>query len=100
MKKGNRGTGGSGFGGIFWAVIFLGWTGAPMEAALLDSNFTETTYVNDSSNLSQMTGMAWAPDGSNRLFVTRKTGQIRIIQNGALVPTPFATVSVFTNSEC
>ncbi len=30
-----------------------------------------------------------APDGSNRLFVTDQAGQVRIINNGVLSPTPF-----------
>ncbi|MBC8001724.1 MAG: PQQ-dependent sugar dehydrogenase, partial [Opitutaceae bacterium] len=52
-------------------------------------------------NLNQMTGIGWAPDGSNRLFVIRKTGQVMIVQNGTVVTTPFATLGpVFTNSEC
>src|SRR5688572_21303020 len=64
-------------------------------------NFTESTYVNGGSNLNFATGLAWAPDGSNRLFVTRKGGEVRIVQDGALLATPFATVNpVFTNSEC
>ncbi len=75
---------------------------APTARGLItDSNFTDTGFVNDNVNLNQMTGIGWAPDGSNRLFAIRKTGQVMIIQNGALVVTPFATLSpVFTNSEC
>jgi glucose/arabinose dehydrogenase len=70
--------------------------------AVVDAvNFTETTYINNAANLSFATGLAWAPDGSNRLFVTRKGGEVRIVQDGALLATPFATVSpIFTNSEC
>jgi len=69
---------------------------------ILDANFpaNHTIFVNDATNLSAITSMAWAPDNSNRLFVTRKDGQLRIIQNGTLLATPFATVSVYTNSEC
>jgi glucose/arabinose dehydrogenase len=67
-------------------------------AATLDSNFQETTFATVGS---QVTGMAWAPDGSNRLFVSRKGGIIQIVKNGAVLPTAFATVSpVFTASEC
>ncbi|GEM_PF-2201550 len=72
------------------------WAGAPADA-----NFTESVVVNDPTNLGNATGMAWAPDGSNRLFITRKDGQVRIVKNGALLATPFATISpVFTNNEC
>jgi glucose/arabinose dehydrogenase len=91
----------------FLPALLLLLSLAPAHAAPVDpANFTETTYVS-STEIGSMTGIAWAPDGSNRLFVTRKggfsgqaTAQVRIIQNGAIVPTPFATESVFTSSEC
>jgi glucose/arabinose dehydrogenase len=68
---------------------------------LNDSNFTDIAYLTDNTNLNQMTGIGWAPDGSNRLFAIRKTGQVMIIQNGAVITTPFATMSaVYTTNEC
>ena len=67
-------------------------------AATLDSNFRETTYTTVGD---RVTGMAWAPDGSNRLFITRQTGQVQVVANGVLVPTLFATVNpVYTVNEC
>jgi glucose/arabinose dehydrogenase len=67
---------------------------------VLDPNFTESTFVDFGGNFFS-TGMEWAPDGSNRLFVLRKNGVVRIVQDGTIVATPFATISpVFTNSEC
>jgi glucose/arabinose dehydrogenase len=63
--------------------------------------FSDTLYLSDNNGLNQMTGLAWAPDGSNRLFAIRKTGQVMIIQNGAVLPTPFVTVSpIFLDDEC
>lgn len=38
-------------------------------------------------------------DGSGRLFIVQKGGQIRVVKNGALLPTPFLTVAVTTASE-
>jgi len=76
--------------------------------AVLDTaNFTENPFAS-SSNLSSATGLAWAPDGSGRLFVIRKAGEVRVIQHnnnnpatGTLQATPWTTVTpVFTNSEC
>jgi glucose/arabinose dehydrogenase len=88
---------------------FLGLlaTAASAFAAPVDpANFTETTFAS-STEIGSITGIAWAPDGSNRLFVTRKGGfsgqqnaQVRIIQNGTILPTAFATESVYTASEC
>src|SRR5436190_20299553 len=69
------------------------------QAGTPNTGFAETTLVS-SSSLSLITHMAWAPDGSNRLFVARKGGEIRIVKNGTLLSTPFATVSVHTNGEC
>ena len=74
------------------------------EADLVNpTGFTEATWLNTADSI---TGMAWAPDGSNRLFLTRKGGEVRIVQRnagggGTLLPTPFVTIApVHTNSEC
>jgi glucose/arabinose dehydrogenase len=56
--------------------------------------FAETTIA---TGLTQPTAMEFAPDG--RLFVTEKTGTIRIVQNNALLPTPFLTLNVNSASE-
>jgi glucose/arabinose dehydrogenase len=69
-------------------------------AVIIDSAFTETPFVS-APELGGATGLAWAPDGSSRLFVTRKDGLILIIKNGVLLPTPFATVTpLYQGSEC
>jgi len=70
----------------------LGFAGTPQDVA-----FSETVF---SSGMSQITGISWATDGSNTLFVTQKTGEIRVIRNGTLQSANFATVSVITSSEC
>ncbi len=70
-------------------------------AAISDPDFTETSWITVGCCV---TGMAWAPDGSGRLFIAQKEGTIRIVKMGSpptLMPTPFATVSpIFTESEC
>jgi glucose/arabinose dehydrogenase len=38
-------------------------------------------------------------DGSGRLFIVQKAGSIRVVKNGALLATPFLSVSVSTSSE-
>ena len=40
--------------------------------------------------------MEFAPDG--RLFVNEKEGKLRVIKNGALLPTPFVDLTATTNS--
>ena len=81
------------------AVLFINHS---IEAGtVLDPNFSESVFVTDLVNLGNVTGLAWAPDGSNRLFVNRKDGEVRIIKNGMLLSTPFATLSpIVTSSEC
>jgi glucose/arabinose dehydrogenase len=51
------------------------------------------------SGLALPIGMEAPNDGSGRLFVLQQGGQIRIIQNGALVATPFLDVSSKTGFE-
>jgi glucose/arabinose dehydrogenase len=81
--------------------------GLSADAAVSDPNFTESTFLSPGIASFAATGMAWAPDGSGRLFLLRKggfsgtgTAEVRIVENGTLLTTPFATETVFTSSEC
>ncbi|MCC7386135.1 MAG: PQQ-dependent sugar dehydrogenase [Deltaproteobacteria bacterium] len=78
--------------------------GPSAGATPLDPNVTEAAFATAPNAL---TGFAWAPDGSNRLFTIHKSGVVRIVQlnpppaAATVVATPFATLApVFTNSEC
>src|SRR4051794_36361977 len=62
--------------------------------AALPAGFTESTFA---SGFGQPTSMSFAPDG--RLFVTQKTGDIRVVENGRLLPTPFLHLNVNTEDE-
>ncbi|HEX8774927.1 MAG TPA: PQQ-dependent sugar dehydrogenase [Pyrinomonadaceae bacterium] len=64
------------------------------QAATLPAGFTETLVA---SGLSNPTAMAFAPDG--RLFVCEQGGQLRVIKNGALLATPFLSVTVSSAGE-
>jgi glucose/arabinose dehydrogenase len=69
------------------------WAGTPKEA-----DFEDTLLVD---GLDQPTCIAWAPDGSNRLFVSLKTSGIAVIENGVRRQALFATFpALYTNSEC
>jgi len=66
--------------------------------------FSESVFA---SGLPFPTGMAWAPDGSGRLFVICKGGQVRVVQQtpgtttGTLASAPWATFSpIVTAGEC
>lgn len=60
----------------------------------LPTGFTETPIAN---GLNAPTAMELAPDG--RFFVTEQGGAIRVISNGSLLSTPFATVNVDSSGE-
>ena len=66
----------------------------PARAATLPTGFTETLVT---SGLTNPTAMAFAPDG--RLFVCEQGGQLRVIKNGALLATPFLSVTVNSSGE-
>ena len=74
-------------------LLFLSHGGGSLAATLPDG-FAETQIA---SGLSNPTAMAFAPDG--RLFVCLQGGQLRVIKNGALLATPFLTVSVDSTGE-
>ncbi len=57
--------------------------------ALVPAGFSDSLVA---SGISSPTAMQFAPDG--RLFVCQKGGALRVIKNGALLSTPFVTVTV------
>jgi glucose/arabinose dehydrogenase len=83
-------------GGPLVAILFLAslLSAAPVEAAGVPSGFTDAVFA---GGLSNPTAMAFAPDG--RLFVTQQGGALRVIKNGALLATPFLTVTVDSAGE-
>jgi glucose/arabinose dehydrogenase len=76
------------------AMAVLGLFLASGTASTLPPGFTETTFA---SGIASGTAMAFAPDG--RLFVCQQTGALRVIRDGALLPTPFVTLNVDSNGE-
>jgi glucose/arabinose dehydrogenase len=64
------------------------------EAATVPSGFADEVVA---SGIASPTAMAFAPDG--RLFVCQQNGQLRVIKNGALLATPFLTVTVSSSGE-
>jgi glucose/arabinose dehydrogenase len=81
-------------------VVLVLFLTKALQAGPVDTvNFSETTFVNN-SQIYWATGMGWAPDASNRLFIICKDGNVRVIQNGSLITTPFATETTYGNSEC
>lgn len=85
------------------AFLLAGLAVAPLaHGAVSDPNWTEAILTSDGS---QHTGLAWAPDGSDRLFVIEKTGRVRVFggytTTGTGTWSTFATMSpITTTSEC
>lgn len=76
----------------------LGVATRPAWAVMDDPAFSETVLL---TGVADITGLEWAPDGSDRLFFLRKSGEIRIIEGGAVLAQPFATITPLeTASEC
>ena len=65
-----------------------------INAATLPAGFTETRVA---TGLSNPTAMEFAPDG--RLFVCLQDGRLRVIKNGALLSTPFLSLTVDSSGE-
>src|SRR6476619_60099 len=64
------------------------------KAATVPSGFTDAVVA---GGLTNPTAMALAPDG--RVFVCEQNGALRVIKNGALLATPFLTVTVDSAGE-
>src|SRR6266850_3698519 len=80
--------------GLVLFVLVMLLTGLSLLAATLPTNFVESQIA---SGLVNATAMAFAPDG--RLFVCQQGGQLRVIKNGTLLPTPFVSLTVDSNGE-
>lgn len=89
-------------------ALAAGSTTLPTMAAVGDINWTESVFSINRDNPAdtsgkQHTGLAWAPDGSNRLFVLEKAGRVRVLSDAFGTPawSTFATMSpIYTPSEC
>src|SRR6202171_502451 len=84
----------------FWRLIggiaiSLFVSGFSLDGATLPAGFTETQYASNVG--SSPTAMDFSPDG--RLFVCLQGGQLRVIENGVLLPAPFVTVTTTANGE-
>ena len=66
---------------------------APAPAATIPAGFQERVI----SGITNPTLLAVAPDG--RVFVSEQCGALRVIKNGILLSTPFATLSVGCTEE-
>src|ERR1044072_950277 len=64
------------------------------SGATVPTGFTDSLVA---GGLTNPTAMALAPDG--RIFVCEQGGKLRVIKNGALLATPFVTLTVDSAGE-
>ena len=74
--------------------VFVAPGSSARTAATLPAGFSETIVA---GGLASPTAMAFAPDG--RIFVGEQSGTLRVIKNGALLPTPFLSLTVSSSGE-
>jgi glucose/arabinose dehydrogenase len=75
-------------------ALLLALSGTSAVAATLPTGFTESMVA---GGLTSPTAMQFAPDG--RLFVCEQEGRLRVIKDGALLSTPFVTITVNSDGE-
>lgn len=69
---------------------------APTTGASADVNLT---LVKRADGLSQPTQVTSAHDGSGRLFITEKTGKVRVVRDGRLLKRPFLDLTSRVRTE-
>src|SRR6185295_13014775 len=74
---------------LFGTAVAAAMAASSAHATTLPANFAEALVA---GGLTAPTAMEIAPDG--RLFVLEQPGRARIIKNGALLATPFVTLTV------
>lgn len=83
--------------GLFLSItisVLTSSSAVTASAASVPPGFTDSLVA---AGLSNPTAMALAPDG--RIFVCEQGGALRVIKNGALLATPFLTVTVDPSGE-
>src|SRR5688500_11762029 len=73
------------------AISFVATTWAPPVLAQLQTHIVATGLDRPL--------FATAPQGDSRLFIVEQGGQIKVLQNGTVLPTPFLDLSDSVNTE-
>jgi MYXO-CTERM domain-containing protein len=80
------------------AVALAGAPGAAAAAPTVPPGFTITSVM--PPELHGATGGAWAPDGSNRLFVIRQGGEVLVVKDGVVLGLFTLVEPIYSGSEC
>ena len=84
------------FSALFLVACTSGGGSAP--ASSVSAGFPVITLTRVFSGFTEPTHITHAGDGSGRLFVVEKRGTIRVIRNGAVLPTPFLNITGLVRS--
>jgi glucose/arabinose dehydrogenase len=79
----------------FIYIVSFGGGGGGGGVAVSSPSVTLTGVV---SGLNQPVSITHAGDGSGRLFIVERTGIIRIMKDGAVLPTPFLDITALVQS--
>lgn len=82
---------------LFLMMLIVAFATAPTEARGTPV-WPTIVPVQLTPTFAQPTSMTNAGDGSGRLFVVEKNGYIRIVSNGAVLPTPFLDIDALVTS--
>jgi glucose/arabinose dehydrogenase len=74
------------------------WASAAL-AGVTPADLSLVRFPDDSTTFSQPIGIAAPKDGSGRVFVIERCSGIRVVKNGALLPTPFVSIATACSSE-
>lgn len=79
---------------LFWSMLTIFTYTHFAPAFALPTNFTKTKIA---EGFSTPTDFVLSPDG--RIFVTEKGGKVKVVKNGQVLPIPFMTLSVNSQSD-
>lgn len=85
---------------MHWLGSLLGFAAAtPALAAITPPDLELVRWPDATTTFSQPIGIRSAGDGSGRVFVIERCSGIRIVKDGALLPTPFVSIAASCGGE-
>jgi glucose/arabinose dehydrogenase len=82
---------------LFWGLIAA--LAAPAAGAVTPSDLSLVRYPDANTTFAQPIGVRSANDGRGRVFIIERCGDIRIVQNGVALDTPFLSIDVSCGGE-
>lgn len=81
------------------AALACAAAAAPAGAAIVPADLALVRYPDAGTTFSQPIAIRAPNDGSGRVFIIERCSGIRVVKNGALLPTPFLSINASCNSE-